>query len=169
MRRLPLVIALSVAGAIGASYSATALAGGTSASARQACEVVAQATEQTADSDYVGSYPPIEKVGDGATYYDAIYGPSGTVKGHVVGYGVGTYVRPSDGHLMAHFEESMQLPGGTLRDTGTIDRNAMLSGAPVYLHAVGESGDYLGKSGYRELQVLSLANQTARMKVVLCG
>jgi allene oxide cyclase-like protein len=171
MRRLSLAIALSVVGAIGTSYSASAaaLSGDRPAPARQACRVVAQATEQTVDSEYIGSLPPIQKVGDGAVYSDAIYGPSGTVIGHVVGYGVGAYVRPSDGHLIADFEESIQLPGGTVRDIGTIDRNAMLSGAPVYLHAIGESGDYLGESGYRELQVLSLANQTAKMKIVLCG
>jgi hypothetical protein len=106
-------------------------------------------------------------VGTVGSYIDNLYTPSGKVIGTAEGTGWIVHKNRSDGHLMSYYTETVNLPGGTIRDAGTIDFSAMMSGAHVSFTAVGTSGRFVGKEGLRiwwgpVLRVLE------HVKMVLC-
>jgi hypothetical protein len=138
---------------------------------KRSCQTVLGWTEQTVKSSYIGpaNPVPVQDVGSAAVYYDNIYNAAGMTIGHAVGYVEAIYKRPSDGHIFTRYHESIELPGGTLADSGTVDRTAMLAGAWVHFNLHGTSGKFLGASGSRAWQIIPpLSNSTVRLRMTFC-
>jgi hypothetical protein len=145
------------------------------------CVNVRGITEQTVKYDTVGSgadgtSPPMQKVGDTAVYTDTIFGQDGSVVGKALGYVTIVAIRPSDGHLLTNYQETVQLPQGTLSDTGRLlDRNGMIGGKWLDFKASGTGGEFAGKHGYRRWRLLPpLSNppvptEIAQVEITLCG
>jgi Allene oxide cyclase barrel like domain len=126
-------------------------------------------TERTLRFESVGSGDPRMQPGDGATFYNEICDPAGTVVGHTVGMVVAVS-RRDDGAVLTEYTEVIQLPGGTLHSTATVDRGALLRAEPVTLEVVGIGGAFLGRKGTRECQVIPpLTDGRVRMTIVLPG
>ena len=124
----------------------------TAASTGKNCSV-RDLSEATTQYHYVGGADgiPVHGVGSSLIYYDDIYDAHGTVVGHTVGFVSAIYKRPSDGHLMTQYYESVEMLGeGMFSDSGVIDRYAMFGGAPVNLAIIGTSGSLIGKTGTRQ-------------------
>jgi allene oxide cyclase-like protein len=117
-------------------------------------EVIQDLTEQTLRFEAVGTRSPRMQTGDGATFYNEIYDSDDNVVGDTVGLVIALSVQPSDGHMITEYREAINLLDGTLRSSGVVDRDAMLSGTPIRLEVVGTSGKYLGRKGFRECQLL---------------
>jgi len=137
------------------------------------CETLDGITEQTLDYFHTGedSSIPVRAGGEGLIYHDDIYDASGKVIGKALGMEVGTYTRPSDGHLIADFHEIVELPGGSITTSGTGDRTGMFLGTPTRFPAVGVSGKYLGMSGYRSFWVTQFPpkiDSRVAVKMVMC-
>ena len=149
----------------------------TAVPAEHNCTVLDNLTEATVHYYYVGGGDgiPVHGVGSTLVYYDNIYDAKGTVIGHTVGFVSAIYSRPSDGHLMTQYYESVQLANGMFSDSGIIDRYAMFSGDAVKLNIIGTSGEYTGMTGTREWwfpqPIQNPPPQTTRLKVriTLCG
>lgn len=125
-------------------------------------------TEKTASISYIGPADPwpVGQVGSAAIYYDDIYDAAGTVIGHTVGYSEALEVRESDGHVIVMYHEAVELPGGTLKATGTVDQTAILEGKWIHLEMRGTSGKFLGASGSRSYQaMLPLQERTAHLRM----
>jgi hypothetical protein len=88
-------------------------------------------------------------VGTIGNYRDRLYDSAGNVIGTATGTGWIVHKNPVDGHLMSYYSETVNLPGGQIRDAGIIDFSAMMAGARVSFPAVGISGRYLGMVGSR--------------------
>jgi Allene oxide cyclase barrel like domain len=135
------------------STAAAASTAGAEVQARGDCIYIGNGvTERTVNFYYVGSTPnptPIQQVGDGLIYYDEIYDAAGQVIGHAIGY-VSAVMQQSPGHLETEYHETVELPQGRLTTTGFIERQALFSGATLHLQAVGISGQFAGKYGYRD-------------------
>lgn len=127
--------------------------------------VVDGMTEQTIRFESVGSGTVTMEVGDGATFYNTIYDADDAVIGGTVGLIVAASRRASDGHLMSEYIEVVQLPGGTLRSRGTVDRLAMFGGVPIRLDVVGTSGEFAGRTGVRECALLPPFPPTVESRV----
>lgn len=134
-------------------------------------------TERTTRFDYIGSTPvptPVQKVGDTVTYYDEIYDAHDNVIGHTIGYVTAIY-QSSPGHLMTQYSETVELPGGRLTATGFMERQSMVTGGTVHLRAVGVSGTFAGKHGYRDWALKKpipdplTSAERVTMSVKLCG
>jgi hypothetical protein len=115
--------------------------------------VLSNLTEQTIRFESVGSGSMAMQVGDGGTFYNNIYDADDTVVGNTVGMVIAVERRP-DGHVLTEYVEVIQLPDGTVRTHGTVDRLAMFGGAPITLEVVGTSGRYEGMRGTRECRLL---------------
>lgn len=153
LRFLPLTAAIAVIG-VAAAVSGVALAQGSSEPSRDGrCLSLGEGvTERTIRYDYLGSPPsptPLQKVGDTVTYYDEIYDTNKKVIGHTLGYVTGVYL-DSPGHLVTEYHETVELPDGRLTTTGFMDRVSMITGGTVHLQAIGRSGKFAGKTGYRD-------------------
>jgi hypothetical protein len=120
------------------------------------CTVIDNLTEQTMAHDYVGQSQtvPVQNVGESLVYYDNLYDQQNKVVGHAVGFVSGIYKRPSDGHLMTQYYETVELPDGTFSDNGINDRLAVFDGGTAHFDAIGTAGKYLGWKGTREWQFL---------------
>ncbi|MFD7924283.1 hypothetical protein ACFV3R_34410 [Streptomyces sp. NPDC059740] len=131
------------------AFSGSSAAG---APAQRRCTVIDDLTEATVNHRYVGESLtiPVQHVGESLVYYDDLYDPRGKVVGHAVGFVSGIYQRPSDGHLMTQYYETVKLPDGTFSDSGIVDRFAMFDGATAHFDVVGTSGKYLGQKGTRD-------------------
>ena len=118
----------------------------------QKTPTVVEFTERTVDWKLVGSpvTEAMSRPGDAFTYYDEAYGEDGEVIGHVLGFVTVEEIRESDGHTITRYEEAVALPEGTVRVSGTADRQAMLAGETVRFEAVGTGGVYTGLKGVRE-------------------
>jgi hypothetical protein len=127
--------------------------------------VVDGMTEQTIRFESVGSGTVAMEVGDGATFYNNIYDAEDTIVGGTVGLIVAASRRASDGHMMSEYTEVIQLPGGTLRTSGTVDRLAMFGGLPIRLDVVGTSGEFAGRTGVRECTLLPPFPPTVESRV----
>jgi hypothetical protein len=127
--------------------------------------VVDGITEQTIRFESVGSGTVAMEVGDGATFYNNIYDAADNIIGGTVGLMVAATRRPSDGHLITEYTEVIQLPGGTLRSNGQVDRLAMFGGLPIRLDVVGTSGSFEGRTGVRECQLLPPFPPTVQSRV----
>lgn len=116
--------------------------------------VIDNITERTVKFNYIGELQPlpINKVGDSIVYFDEIYDADGATIGGVVGMVVATHVLPN-GHLMTHYEEAIELPDGTLRGSGSQDRQLVLAGEWMRFPVVGTGGKFLGLTGIREWAV----------------
>jgi hypothetical protein len=124
-------------------------------------------TEKTVHYNYIGEQDPlpIQKVGDAITYFDEIYNADGETIGHAVGLVTATHLAPN-GHLMTHYEDAVELPDGTLRSSGTVDRQEMLEGAHIHFAAIGTGGKFLGLTGLREWQlILPATTMTVNMRI----
>lgn len=169
-------VAITVCAAAGITASSSSAFGTTlkAKSASQACNTIDNVTEKTVGVYYVGNTTArMTEPGDTAIYYDNIYdsvdSTSGPIIGHAVGYMTGLY-KLANGDLITQYYESVQLPGGELRDSGTLNRQAMQQGASALFAAVGTSGTYTGQRGYREWQIVPPApSQLVSVKIVLCG
>lgn len=116
--------------------------------------VIQDITEQTLRFESVGTRSPRMQTGDGATFYNEIYDSDDNVVGDTVGLVIAVSVQPSDGHILTEYTEAINLPGGTLRSSGVVDRDALLSGTPIRVDVVGTSGKYAGRKGFRECRLL---------------
>ena len=116
-------------------------------------EIIENLTEKTLRFEAVGTRNPMMQVGDGATFYNHIYDADDNVVGDTVGILMATS-RTSDGHIITEYTEAINLLGGTLKSNGTVDRNAVLTGAVMRFDVVGTSGRFLGMQGIRECQIL---------------
>ncbi|HEY3480220.1 MAG TPA: hypothetical protein VGL02_15085, partial [Streptomyces sp.] len=141
------------------------------------CVHVGGVTERTTRFDYIGSTPdptPIQKVGDTVSYFDEIYDAHDNVIGHTVGYVTAIYQR-APGHLVTQYSETVELPGGRLNATGYMERQAMVTGETVHLRAVGVSGSFAGKHGYRDWALMKpipvplTSAERVTMSITLCG
>lgn len=140
------------------------------------CLTLTGVTEQTLTFNYVGSPPaptPIREVGDTLTYWDDIYAPDGTVIGHTVGM-VAAVRKTADNRLITQYHETVTVPDGNIMTTGYMDREAMLHGGVVHLSAIGVSGKYAGKKGFRDWWIIppipdppTSANRVG-VRIVMC-
>ncbi|MFD8483832.1 hypothetical protein [Kitasatospora sp. NPDC059673] len=133
--------------------------------------VIDNVTEKTVRYHYIGQNEPlpIQKVGDGIVYFDEIYDAEGATIGHTIGMVTATHVA-ANGHLMTHYEEAIELPDGTLRSAGTIDRQDMLAGGWARFPAVGTGGKFLGLTGIREWGlILPVSTMTVNLRITLNG
>lgn len=141
------------------------------------CVEVGGVTEQTVKYSTVGSAnPPMQQVGDTATYYDVIYDKQDNIIGDAVGFVTITGRRPSDGHLISEYHEAVHLPQGTFRDSATgIDRDGMIAGEWLHLKAIGTGGSFAGKRGYRRWHLIPplsnppVPSERAAVVIRLCG
>lgn len=117
-------------------------------------EVIQDLTEQTLRFETAGTRSPRMQPGDGATFYNEIYDSDDNVVGDTVGLVIALSVQPSDGHMITEYTEVINLLGGTLRSSGVVDRDALLTGVPIRLEVIGTSGKYLGRKGFRECRLL---------------
>lgn len=159
----------------------TALAAGSAAADDSghghSCVGVSGLTEQTVKYDFTGpGTAPMRQIGDTAIYTDTIFGPDGSVVGKALGYVTVVAVRPSDGHLLTDYQETVQLPQGTLRDSGRrLDRDGMIAGQWLHFSATGTAGDFAGKSGFRQWRLLPplsnppVPSEKAQVVIKLCG
>lgn len=113
-------------------------------------------TEKTVYIRYIGPANPFpgSEVGSAGVYYDDIYDEEGTVVGHTVGYAEAIEKRESDGHIIMTYYESIELPEGMLKATGTIDQTTIFAGEWIHLDLKGTSGKFLGMSGSRDWQAI---------------
>lgn len=173
----PIMALVSVVIVAACMVSATLLFAGrgtaTAAPTGRDCTVLGNLSEATIHYYYVGGGDgiPVHGVGSSLIYYDDIYNAQGAVIGHTVGFVSATYQRPSDGHLITQYYESVQLADGMFSDSGTVDRFAMFSGDPVNLAIVGTAGAYTGMTGTRQWwfpqPIQNPPPQTTRLKVRL--
>jgi hypothetical protein len=162
-----LAAGLTTATALVAAPAASAAQPAPTAPRHQDC-VSTEVTERTVATQPEGpAGPPLESVGDGATYFDKIYDSSGAQIGTAVGYYVVVSKRPGDGHLIAHYEENVHLLDGSLRDSGTVDRTAIIEGGWARFAAVGTGGRYQGE-GVRQWRVIDVPTLTADVQILLC-
>jgi len=141
-----------------------------SAAAGRDCRTVEGLVERTTQAYPVGTAAqPMQNAGDAVSYYDEIRDADGAVVGHAVGYVTVRERRASDGHLIVFYDESVQLPGGILHDSGVVDETAVEGGAWARFKAVGTAGGFRGKRGTREWKLDPAAQLTAFARVVLCG
>jgi hypothetical protein len=140
------------------------------------CTVIDDLTEETTNFHYVGESldVPVQNVGESLIYYDTLYDPRNNVVGHAVGFVSAIYRRPSDGHLMTQYYETVHLPDGSFSDSGINDRADIFDGGTAHFSAIGSSGKYLGRKGTREWQLLPPIERPpkkdarTRVKIVLC-
>jgi hypothetical protein len=162
-RRPTLAVALAACVGLGVTGSASASA------PRRACDVVEGYREKTVQSHFIRSDASSKVPGDAVVYYDEIYDAVGRAVGHAVGYATITDLRASDGHEIVYYSESLQLPGGILRDSGTIDATAVHGGSWARFPATGTAGGYLGKKGVRQWKIISVDDLLVELRVVLCA
>jgi hypothetical protein len=69
---------------------------------------------------------------------------------------------------MTHYEEAIELPDGTLRSSGTIDRQLMLGGEWARFPVIGTGGKFLGLTGTREWGlILPVSTMTVNLRIHL--
>ncbi|MEU4526564.1 hypothetical protein AB0F52_48555 [Amycolatopsis sp. NPDC024027] len=102
---------------------------------------------------YKGESPDVPKVGDSDTYDTTLLDKDGHKIGTLTGRGKIEYHRPSDNHLMIHYEEELTLQDGTIAIDGWMDGNEIRAGHWQTLDAKGVSGRYAGWTGVRMLRV----------------
>jgi hypothetical protein len=177
-RRTSLVLALSLFGCSAAAVAVSPTAAGAVGLGHHAsCVSVSGVTEQTVKYDTVSTdNPPMRQIGDTAEYTDTIFGPDGSVVGKALGYVTIVAVRPSDGHLLTDYEETVQLPQGIFSDSAKrLDRNGMIAGEWMHFTAQGTQGAFAGKSGYRRWRLLPplsnppVPSEKAQVEIRLCG
>lgn len=135
---------------------------------RPGCVSLTNLTERTVEFRDVGpTHAPNDVLGSGGMYYDIITDASGRQIGEAIGLYTVTLVT-ADGAIYADYLESVEVPQGTYRASGTIERNTARSGAWVKFHAVGTGGKLLGKQGIRQWRVTDLPSNTAALETFLC-
>jgi hypothetical protein len=129
-------------------------------------------TETTKASHFVcapGTFP-LTEVGDTIIYADDIFDESKEVIGHTVGIARVIQKHDTDGHVITHYEEIVQLEDGLIKAAGAFDRQSMLTGNCIRLQAEGLSGRYVGMSGFREWQLIPpVTDATVLLRIVLAG
>lgn len=107
------------------------------------------------------------KVGQVGRFEDELYNASGELVGTSKGSFRIEYERPVDGGLMTYYQEEIRFADGVVRAEGWADFNDVKSSKWVFYPAVGVSGSYLGKSGYRQWRMTGV-RQSAEAKIMLC-
>lgn len=103
--------------------------------------------------NYEGGTPDAPQVGESDTYDTVLFDGDGDQVGTLSGRGKVVYRRPSDDHVMVHYEEELVLPDGTISTVGWIDGNEIQAGCWQTLSATGASGRYEGWKGVRMLRM----------------
>jgi hypothetical protein len=170
-----IVTALVVAASVTACVTAFATRG-PAAQAEADCLTIDGLTEETTDYHYVGESldVPVQNVGESLIYHDTLYDRQNNVVGNAVGFVSAVYRRPSDGHLMTQYYETVHLPDGSFSDSGINDRADIFDGGTAHFDAIGTSGKFLGRKGTREWALLPPIERPPRkdartsVKIVLC-
>lgn len=102
---------------------------------------------------YQGKDADSPEVGDSDTYDDVLFDGDGREVGTVTGRGKIAYRRPTDDHVMVHYQEEIVLPDGAITTTGWIDGYDVAAGNWQMLSATGASGRYVGWVGVRMFRV----------------
>jgi hypothetical protein len=168
MNRKRIASAVVAAGLLAATVSAPA---GASAGTGQNCVTFDSPEEVGVAVNFIGGFPPGQKTGDAYTYFDEVHDADGTIFAKTVGYASVLYERPSDGHPMALYAETFILPdGSSFRTEAVLDRKAIGQAVEVTLPAIGTSGVFAGKKGFRKWQLLpEIPGGVVRSHQVLCG
>lgn len=127
---------------------------GPAPSAAQTEFILENVTEQTLRFEAVGSRKIAMEIGDGGTFYNEIYDEKDNVIGRTVGITVAVSRDAETGHLRNEYKEAIHLAEGTVSTVGTVDRDAMMTGAWVTFEAAGISGSLRGLHGVRECRLL---------------
>jgi hypothetical protein len=166
-------VSTAAAVALGITAVITAPAAGAASGAGQGkdCVTVTSPAESSTHVDFIGGFPPGQKTGDAYTYYDDITDDTGAVIGHTVGYSSVYYMRASDGHPMAQYEETVVLnDGSSLHTSAILDRKAIGEAQWVSLPAIGTTGIFKDKVGVRRWQLRpEVPGGTVRVVMTLCG
>ncbi len=170
------VTALVVAASIAVSVTAFRSTPAAAQTGSHCVTAGAGLSEQTMNYYFTGASAtvPVQNVGETLIYHDNIYDADNQVVGHAVGFVSAVYKRPSDGHLMTQYYETVQLPDGSISDSGLNDRYTIFSGGVAHFHAIGTSGRYLGKTGTRDWQLIPPVavpprpDQRGRFTYVMC-
>ncbi|GGR76057.1 MULTISPECIES: allene oxide cyclase barrel-like domain-containing protein [Streptomyces] len=105
------------------------------------------------------------KPGQSGTYESELRDPSGTAIGTVEGsYRIVTR-RESDGVLLACINEKIALTDGVVHVEAWARFENLISGEWLYCPAVGVSGRYAGRTGFRQWRPVELG-KTAEAKLV---
>lgn len=107
------------------------------------------------------------KVGQVGRFEDELYDAAGELVGTSKGSFRIEYERPVDGGLMTYYQEELQLADGVVRAEGWADFNDVKTSKWVFYPAVGVSGSYEGKSGYRQWRMTGV-RASAESKIMLC-
>lgn len=107
---------------------------------------------ETVTMRYQGGTPDAPEVGESDTYDDVLYDAEGREVGTLTGRGRVVYKRPTDEHVMLHYQEEVVLPDGRISTAGWIDGNEIQAGNWQSLAATGTSGRYAGWTGVRMLR-----------------
>lgn len=102
---------------------------------------------------YEGKSADAPEVGDSDTYDDVLLDDEEREVGKVTGRGKIAYRRPTDEHVMVHYQEEIVLPDGKITTSGWIDGFDVVAGNWQMLRATGTSGRYAGWAGVRMFRV----------------
>lgn len=112
-------------------------------------------SEHIVDADFDVDFES-PKIGTGGTYTSELRSKDGTPVGTVHGQYRVALTRPSDGELMVHTLERIELRDGELLVDGWSTWANVYPGDTLYHPAVGVSGAYLGRRGFREWRPVDL-------------
>jgi len=96
------------------------------------------------------------EIGKGGSYTTELRGPDGKPVGTVHGQYRVALRRPSDGALMVHTLERIELEDGEVHVDGWSTWANVFPGDTLFHPAVGVSGAYLGRRGFREWRPVDL-------------
>lgn len=166
-RRSAAFIGVVAAGlAFGAAAPASASAAARPHSAGL-CVTLNNLTEQTVKVSNLTGTPG--HVGAGADYSDVVRDAAGTQVGTATGHVQIIAQNPTNGHLIASYQEQGQIEGGSFTAGGVIDRTAADEGQWVGYPAIGTGGDLSGRVGVRLWKIVNPAAATVALNMVLCG
>ncbi|MDT0347329.1 allene oxide cyclase barrel-like domain-containing protein [Streptomyces litchfieldiae] len=108
-------------------------------------------------------------VGDVAWYQSLLFDASGEQIGTVDADVRVVWQDPSNQHFYYWISETIELPDGTIRTAGVFDHDAVTyDGLTPYATAWGVSGDYAGKVGGRQFEIVQGPVNWAT-HIYLCG
>jgi hypothetical protein len=106
------------------------------------------------------------QVGQVGKFDDELFDESGTLIGTSSGSFRIEYVRPTDGGLLTYYQEDITLADGVIHAEGWADFQDVKTSKWVFYPAVGVSGRYEGKTGYRQWRMTGV-RKSAEAKILL--